>query len=121
MVRSAGVVTHRFWRFCNGSGTGKPVCGSSGSQPKGLEPEPEPVMIDAKWRSASRTSEAAGSAPSARMHRRSKQARQIMSPELRAFIDRVITPTLLERFLREQSIAATSNVEAAVGKMEATV
>jgi hypothetical protein len=30
-----------------------------------------------------------------------------MSPELRAFIDRVIVPALLERFLREQAIDPT--------------
>lgn len=35
---------HRFQRFWCGSGTGRPVCGSSGSRPIGTEPEPEPVM-----------------------------------------------------------------------------
>ncbi len=33
----------RFQRFRSGSGTGRPVCGSSGSSLIGLEPEPEPV------------------------------------------------------------------------------
>ena len=44
---------HRFQRFCSGSRTGKPVCGSSGSQPIGLEPEP--VMPDDSSLIGSRT------------------------------------------------------------------
>lgn len=46
---------HRFQRFCSGSGTGKPVCGSSGSRPIGAEPEPEPVNVLTVIASGSRT------------------------------------------------------------------
>lgn len=52
-------MTHRFQRFCSGSGTGKPVCGSSGSRPIGAEPEPEPVVTAEKWPSGSRTARGA--------------------------------------------------------------
>lgn len=45
----------RFQRFQTSSRTGRPVCGSSGSQPIGLEPEPEPVMTDANILIGSRT------------------------------------------------------------------
>jgi hypothetical protein len=46
-----------------------------------------------------------------------------MSPELRAFVDRVIVPALLERFLREQAAEAPSPepVGLIVAKSNATV
>jgi hypothetical protein len=48
----------RFQRFPIGSRTGRPVCGSSGSQPIGLEPEPEPVNATAPACIGSRTATA---------------------------------------------------------------
>jgi hypothetical protein len=42
MVLPKGVLMDRFQRFCSGSRTG-PICGSSGFQPIGLEPQTEPV------------------------------------------------------------------------------
>jgi hypothetical protein len=47
-----------------------------------------------------------------------------MSTDLRAFIDRVIVPALLERFLRDHAAASPARPPSSVGdlpKVEATV
>lgn len=67
-------MTHRFQRFCTSSESGRPVDGSSGSQPIGLEPEPEPVMADGKWCSGS------GTADGPRHVVRGQQVRSTMAP-----------------------------------------
>jgi hypothetical protein len=42
-----------------------------------------------------------------------------MNPELQMFIDRVIVPALLERFLREQQAAGLSELSKDLPKAEA--
>jgi hypothetical protein len=44
-----------------------------------------------------------------------------MSSDLRAFVDRVVVPALLERFLWEQAAAAVVAAQADLPKIEATV